>query len=200
MMRTFGRNGCRTPYGAIVLLTAVLLRPVTFAQEVRAPEYNVKAGYLLLFARYVHWPDHAFASDDAPLVIAVLGDDPFGDVLADTLRDQRVGARPVSWTRLREINPSDAVHVVFIAGRQSRDEGRWLNALRDRPVLRVCESAESLGSGAIVRFVEERGRIRFDVDYAAAVASHLRLLTPMLVSAREVRGAPEGFREAGDVK
>jgi hypothetical protein len=199
-MRANERSGRRALYGAIVLFTAALFCPVTPAQEVRAPEYNVKAGYLLLFARYVQWPDHAFASDDAPLVIAVLGDDPFGDVLADTLRDQRVGSRPVSWARLRDVNPGDAVHVVFIAGRQTRDESRWLNALRDRPVLRVGESAESLASGAIVRFVEERGRIRFDVDYAAASASQLRVLTPMLVSAREVRGAPEGFREAGDVK
>jgi hypothetical protein len=147
----------------------------------------------------VQWPDSAFAAADAPLVIAVLGDDPFGAALAETLRDQRVGSHPIEWVRLRDVRPNDTVHVAFIAGRQSHDESRWLAALRDRPVLRVCETEESLAAGAIVRFVEERGRIRFDVDYAAAMASQLRVLTPMLVSARQVHGAPVNADDHGGV-
>jgi YfiR/HmsC-like len=157
------------------------------------PEYTVKAGYLLLFARYVQWPELAFTSPDAPLVIAVLGRDPFGSVLDETLREQRIGTRSVRLIRVAQPTANTRAHLVYLAGMSARDEQQWLTMLRTQPVLTVSESAGALDNGAldngaIVRLVQDGSRIRFDVDWAAAVRANLKITSPMLKSAREVRG------------
>jgi len=44
-------------------------------------EYEVKAAFLTHFVRYTTWPDDAFEKPDSPIVLLVVGDDPFGSVL-----------------------------------------------------------------------------------------------------------------------
>ncbi len=41
-------------------------------------EYLIKAGFIYNFAKLVEWPTSAFAQQDSPIVIGILGDDPFG--------------------------------------------------------------------------------------------------------------------------
>ena len=49
-----------------------------FAQVAKAPEYSLKAAYVYNFTQFIEWPGDSFASADAPIVIGVLGEDPFG--------------------------------------------------------------------------------------------------------------------------
>ncbi len=41
-------------------------------------EYQVKAVFLFNFGQFVEWPKDAFDTPQAPFVIGILGDDPFG--------------------------------------------------------------------------------------------------------------------------
>jgi hypothetical protein len=195
----YNRTSCR-PSGAFslwALLTVAAFWTVkSYSAEAEpVPEYNVKAAYLLLFARYAHWPEEVFPSADAPLLIAVIGEDPFGPILDETMRDQRVGSHPVQILRVQ--NPEAALnsHVVFISGQQRVFERRAWDLFKSRPVLTVGESSDSLDVGAIVRLVEDRDKIRFDVDWKAAEQAGIRIASPMLVSARRVRGGPSTLRE-----
>src|SRR6266581_1404363 len=65
------------------------------AQNVPAPEYQVKAIFLFNFAEFVDWPTNAFPTADSPLVIGVLGVDPFGVHLDATVRDEKINGRPL---------------------------------------------------------------------------------------------------------
>ena len=155
----------------------------------QVPEYNVKAGYLLLFTRYVEWPEKVFPSKDAPLTIAVLGNDPFGRVLDDTVRDQVSQGRRVRVVRARTIEELADCHLVFIAG-ATPQERAWMQALRERPVLTVVESAEVAEQGGVVQFVVERSSVRFIVSRHAARRAQLDIRTPMLLAAHAVRDTP----------
>ncbi|HEU5051094.1 MAG TPA: YfiR family protein, partial [Gemmatimonadales bacterium] len=78
----------------LVLLATLGFPPAAAAQSAvpaGSLEYQVKAAYLLNFARYVSWPEGAFASPTAPLPICVLGADPFGNALDEVVAGQ--GAR-----------------------------------------------------------------------------------------------------------
>ncbi len=57
-------------------------------------KYSIKAGYILLFTRYVEWPESAFSTPTAPIVVCVLGSDPFGPVLDETMAGQVSQRRP----------------------------------------------------------------------------------------------------------
>lgn len=55
-------------------------------EKLRGPEYQVKAVFLFNFAQFVTWPSQPA---DAPLVIGILGDDPFGSYLDETVRGEK---------------------------------------------------------------------------------------------------------------
>lgn len=55
-------------------------------------EYQVKAAFLFNFAKFVTWPPAAFSDPHAPIVIGILGDDPFKGDLAQIIAGQRITA------------------------------------------------------------------------------------------------------------
>src|SRR5687767_3865924 len=133
-----------------------------------APEYSIKAGYLLLFTRYVEWPANAFGSPDAPVELCILGADPFGSVLDKTIAGQQSQQRPLSARRIVDTNAAQECHVVFIGTTSTAQGSQWLGELSGRPVLTVTDQRELLKHGAVLSFVSEiessRARIRFEAN------------------------------------
>src|SRR5262249_42216003 len=72
------------------LRIVVLLMIGAAAEGQVAREYEVKAAHLLSFAKFTEWPSGAFADSEAPMAIGILGDDPFGAMLDDTVRNEVV--------------------------------------------------------------------------------------------------------------
>src|SRR5688572_10092871 len=63
-------------------------------------EYKVRAAYLYNFARFIDWPEKAFASPEDPIVVGVAGHDNFAAVLPAALRDLQVEGRSIVVKRL----------------------------------------------------------------------------------------------------
>src|SRR6185436_19461055 len=81
---------------------------------VPATEYEVKAAFLYNFARFVEWPADALGPPQAPFVVAVLGTDPFGDVLDRTMAGKTVAGHPVQVRRLDDPEAAGHAHILFI--------------------------------------------------------------------------------------
>lgn len=166
--------------------------PIASQAETAAPEYNVKAGYLLLFTRYVQWPDRAFASPDAPLIVTVLGADPFAQVLDRTFRGMTSQGRKVEVRRARSPEEARGSQVVYIGRAEADRQAEWLAALGKIPVLSVTETEDGAPTGSIINFVMDGSALRFDVDLMAMKRAGLQISSPMMVSAREIRRDPGG--------
>ena len=104
--------------GHYLLAACVLagLLPTSLRAQVptRADEYRVKAAILFNLAKFVDWPKDTFASATAPLVLCVLGPDPFGSVLDETLNGRLIGKRPLVPMRVMEV--TQGCHMLFITG------------------------------------------------------------------------------------
>ena len=90
----------RTAYGLLL----ILLFSAAVGRAGPLAEYRVKAVFLFNFAQFVEWPPQAFRGPETPFVIGILGNDPFGDVLDEIVRGERVGARPFEVRRYRELS------------------------------------------------------------------------------------------------
>ncbi len=180
------------PLVILCIALAVPLRANTQAQS--ASEYSIKAGYLLLFTRYVEWPAHVFATEGAPINICVLGSDPFGSILDRTLAGQHSQNRPLNVHRLTDTQHANDCHIAYISASDADDQARWLAALAGRPILTICEDGDALQNGSVLAFVDERergrSRIRFDVSFPAMQAASLKISSQMLVAARKVHRVP----------
>jgi hypothetical protein len=80
---------------SIILL--VLFCNILQAQTRRKPalEYQVKAAFLFNFTKFVTWPATAFKADDAPFVIGIIGDDPFGPYLDELVKGESLDTHPL---------------------------------------------------------------------------------------------------------
>jgi len=68
--------------------------PKAFSQNEEGAEYSVKLGFLYNFTKFVEWPPDSFRDPGAPLVICIVGHDPFRQDLEAELRTRKVGSHP----------------------------------------------------------------------------------------------------------
>ena len=83
---------------ALVLVVSTLVVSVARAEDSTAIEYRVKAVCLYNFAKYVKWPDAAFAKADTPINLCILGTNPFGELFNDVQGKTAQNRRSESWT------------------------------------------------------------------------------------------------------
>ena len=173
---------------AVLLIAAPLHSP---AQTPVAREYQVKAVFLFNFAQFVEWPAATFPDETAPLVIGVLGEDPFGPVLDEVVRGESVGGRPLAVRRYRQPEEIGACHILYIGKSETARLDRIVAALKDRGVLTVSDIEGSAHAGVMIRFLAENKRIRLRINLEAARRAGLVLSSKLLRPAEIVGGQPE---------
>jgi hypothetical protein len=147
-------------------------------------EYQVKAAFLLNFAKFVEWPSNAFADSDSPVAICILGKDPFGRAIDDLVQGEQANGRKLIVRRMNELPTPRACQVVFAEG-STKDVAKTLNGL-GRSVLTVGEGGSFLRDGGIIAFVIENRRVRFDINQTAAETAALKLSSKLLSVARSI--------------
>ena len=153
-----------------------------------APEYQVKAAFLLNFMKFVEWPGTAFADEKSPLVLAVVGEDPFG-VTLNALESQVVRNRAVQVKRLSGTDGIRQCHLLYVS---PSEEGRLrdiVTAVGDAPVLVVSDGAERFAQqGVSINFILSDNKIRFEINVAVAKKAGLSMGTQLLQVAKVVEG------------
>lgn len=158
---------------------AVLALACPSRAESGAPEYIVKAAYLLKFTPFVEWPSSAFSAPTSPFYVCVLGGDPFGSDLDQALNGRHVGDHPVKVRRLQALGGPDECHILYLGTPRAQVAMAALNKVRGTPVLTVTE--QSLGvSGGVVQFVVKAGHVRFTIDAGAAAANRVVISAKLL--------------------
>lgn len=150
-------------------------------------EYQVKAAFLYNFIKFIEWPDKAFSAPVDPIVVGVLGEDPFGAMLDETLAGKSVQGHSFKVARFSKLGAVEGCHVLFVA---DSDPGR-VTAIVARegrsPVLTVGELPGFVDLGGMIGFDVEARRVRFDVNLQALRAAGLKPSSQLLKVARTVR-------------
>jgi YfiR/HmsC-like len=172
---------------AILAVLLALAAAPARAQAPAAPsEYQVKAVFLFNFSQFVDWPAASFADGRAPLVIGVLGSDPFGATLDEIVRGETVNGRPLEVRRYDSVEQIDACHILFIERSQEERLDAVLAALKGRSVLTVGDFEGFVRHGGIIRFVTVGNKIRMRVNLAAAQDAKLTISSKLLRPAQIV--------------
>jgi len=174
----------RTACLALVLF-AFAAAPLQPAGAAGPSEYEVKAAFLYNFARFVEWPLDA-PGDDRTFVVTVLGRDPFGSVLDDTLRGKTIDAKRMVVRRVLRSEDVGRSHIVFISDSENERLPAILKSLEAAPVLTVGDMNQFAERGGVIRFKVDQERIRLEINVAAAQRSRLRISSQLLKLARIV--------------
>lgn len=188
-LRQAGRTGR-------ILASALMLGLLAFfpgfaAQPAASAEYQLKAVFLFNFTQFVEWPASAFSGPDGPFVIGVLGNDPFGGYLDETVHDEKINGHPFEIRRFRSVAEIAQCHVLFISGSETSRLRAILPQLARRNVLTVSDIDGFPAMGGIIQFYSEANRIRLRVNVGAAKAAGLTISSKLLRSADIFPGRSE---------
>lgn len=147
------------------MLIVMMLAPnASFGQAGATKEYQIKAAFLFNFTQFIEWPPPAFAHAEAPLIIGVVGTDPFGSILDEIVRGEKVGTHPLLIQRPRQLAEMQACHLLFISNSERARFSEIFAALRGHHVLTVGEGQRFVRQGGMIQFVTLRNRVRFGVN------------------------------------
>jgi hypothetical protein len=185
----------RSPRWATSLACALAVATPQTAASEGPSEYEVKAAFLFNFSKYVDWPEGALPGPADRIVICVLGENPFGTLLAEDVRDKRVNGRELAVHEAKSLSATAGCHIVFIASSEQARLDEIIGRLGDRPVLTVSDAESVADRGVILGLTLKDNRVRFEVNLVAARRAGLKLSSQLLKLAIRVVGqSDEGAR------
>jgi hypothetical protein len=151
-------------------------------------EEEVKAAFLHKFTHFVEWPETAFAGPKTPLVVGVLGADPFGKALDDTFAGKQVNGR--GYQIVRGAKPDDLkhCHLVYVA---SSEKPAVLKEFDGSKALVVGDADGFAKLGVSLNFVLKDRRVRLQANPKAAARAGLKISSKLLQVCDIVPDEPE---------
>ena len=184
---TIGPRRCRR----LALAAALCALACALAAHAKVLAYQVEAVFLFNFTQFVDWPPASFPDGEAPIVIGILGDDPFGAYLDETVRGEKVDRRPLVVRRWRHGEDIGDCHVLFVSRSESDRLDQIVEGLKGRSILTVGDDGAFIRHGGMVRFVTESDRVKVHINAQAVRASGLTISSKLLRVAEVVAAGDE---------
>ena len=185
------------------LALGVLLMQTGVSAATPRSKYETKAGYLLNFAEFIEWPAGSFPGAKSPVILGVVGKDPFGAEL-DKLQGKTVNGRTLEIKRFKgalefrgEATPGrrqddlsvkqakklaemKTCHILFITASEKNFLPQTLKPFRGASVLTVGETDSFAREGGIITFVDSENSVQLEINLAAAEQARLKISSKLL--------------------
>jgi hypothetical protein len=160
--------------------------PKALPLNVETVEYPVKLAFLYNFTKFVEWPSDSFRKPDAPLVICIVGNDPFSPSIEGELRSRTVGGHPIEVRTLRTSDILSVCHMVFVPVTAEDQATKVVRGLKGSSTLTVGETEGFATLGGIINLTVEENKLHFEVNLLAAEHAGLKISAKMLALAKIV--------------
>ncbi|MDA1276344.1 MAG: YfiR family protein [Verrucomicrobia bacterium] len=180
---------CRILLSAVLYL-ALSVFSIAGAESFELTEARLKAAATYGIAKFIHWPENAFPDPEAPVVFAVLGEDPFGADLKEILKDKTINGRPVIVMRSRQLKDLMQCHILFISDSEEKRIAEILEAVQGHPILTVADIARFPEQGGILNVIMDGRRVAFEINLSAANRASLTVESRLSKLARKIHTDP----------
>ncbi len=172
---------------ALLAATGAVWAPSVRAQDSGPLEYKVKAGYLFNFAKFIEWPDSAFSSAQAPLVVAVLNDAAALPVLQQVLQGKAVNGRPIEVRLVATPSAGNGAHLLLVTRTAKLEPAAIREQLGGSSTLLVGEAENFAEKGGMIGFFKDGESLRFQLNLEAATSAGLKVSSKLSSVARVVK-------------
>ena len=183
----------RRPSKVSALLALALIPFIGTARAAQdsPSEYQLKAAFVYNFAKFVDWPPKVYSGPQSPFSICILGTDPFGSVIDDTLRGKTVADHPVVIRRDKDAAAARHCQIVFVSASEKHRLPDILASLKGANVLVVGDADGFAAAGGAIELTLQDSRVRFAINPGAADSAGLKISSQLLALATIVHGNPE---------
>jgi preprotein translocase subunit Sec61beta len=173
-----------------VVTFAVALAATLFSggapAEPAAGEYEVKAAFLLNFARLVEWPEDAFSDARSSFSVGLLGTASASEQIQQFLEGKYIGSHTVHARQMKSADEAAGFHMIFVSASSGVKAGEVAAAIGGGSVLLVGESKGFATRGGAINFFTDGNKIRFEINPRAAEVAGLRVSSRLLRVAKIV--------------
>lgn len=174
---------------ALAKVSAIVLAvALAGAADLRSPvlptDYEVKAAFLYNFTRFVRWPEESLAGPR--FVLAIVGDDPFGDVIDRAFLGKTVLGRAVEIRRARALRDAAGAQMVFVGASERSRLPEILAALKGGSVLTVGDMDRFADGGGMVGFRMKDSTVRFELNLRELRQARLEMSSQIIRLAQRV--------------
>lgn len=160
---------------------------VPLARAQAPSEYEIKAAFLYNFAKFVEWPSDPSSNARDPIVVCIAGNDPFGEILDQTILYKTANGHPFMIQRFRRAEDAKYCQILFTSSSDQTYIRSVLAILKGSSVLTVGETEGFLRLGGIINFALEENQVRFEINVDAAERARLKISSKLLRVAKVVR-------------
>ena len=190
-------------YILVVVVLVLFMGSQTRSDSTVNREYQVKAAFLYNFIKFIEWPKEKVADSNEPMIIGVIGQDPFGNAFdpletKDTKSKKVLIKRFKPWEEIkksgekdkssleRQVEAIQKCHLLFICPSEEKNLKEVINLVKDHSVLTVADTKGFLESGGIINFIMEEQKVRFEINVTTAKKSKLEVRSQLLRLAKKV--------------
>lgn len=157
----------------------------TFGAEAEiSKEYQVKAVFLFNLLQFTEWPSLSVGDQSVPIRIGVLGQNPFGSALEETVRGETARGHKLLVQYAPRLSELRDCQLLFISASEKERLPVLLAELGNAAILTVSEIPDFARRGGIVRLYSDGRKVRFEVNLQAAQIRGLRLDAQLLSLAK----------------
>jgi hypothetical protein len=176
---------------AVAVWIVAILAGRSEAQGVKYTDSQRKALILYNFAKFTEWPKSAFADDNAPFVIGILGKDPFGKDI-DVIKDKTIKGRRIEVKVFPAPEELGECHLLFISKSEMENLPQILKRLGTSSILTTAETKGFIEQDGIINLLPERQAngtetVGFEINVGAAGKVNLKLDTQLLKLAKRTK-------------
>lgn len=176
---------------ASLLLTAVVcLISVVRASDVDVKEYQIKAGFIYNFAKFITWPPDTFTDPHQPFIICTAGERLWEQTASETLKGKTIDERTIltrSVHNSKDIKNCQVLSIIGLEGSRLQDSLLNPGSIGVLTVTDANRNEKRERSGAVIAFVLDESRVRFVVDIKAAEKAGLTISSKLLSLALKVQ-------------
>jgi len=170
------------------IISVVMLACLSWCGSVQADigrEYQLKAAYLLNFARFIYWPVETIESSEY-FNICVIGENPFADSL-NKLSDKKIKNKKIKISYADTYNKKTNCRIIYISNSREKDFKRILKLAGSDVILTVSDIEGFAGSGGMIGFIRVKTKIKFEINVTQSNQSKIKYRSQLLEVAENLK-------------
>ena len=166
-------------YIKILVMMGLVILIIT---NVKAQEERIKSLFIYNFTKYIDWPADYKAG---PFIIAVYGNTPVYNQLAESLAARKVSTQSIEVKNFNSVDEIQKCHIMYVAPSSTKNLGEIVNKVSGYSVLLITDSPGAINQSAI-NFTVVGGKQNYEVNTGYMKQKNLSFTTNLTSLAAKV--------------
>jgi len=151
-----------------VLVSMLFAAPSAYSQS----KEQVYAGIIFHIMKYVEWPNQASL---AKMSVGVLNDNQLTVALNKVAEGKRIVFKDIEIVKFDDLTAVKSTNVLFVPKKMTGDLGNIMKNVNTKEILVISEKKAQSQMGACINFIEQGGKMRFELYMAELGSTDLKM-------------------------